>query len=274
MKILFTKAKWERFEQELEPFLADTKAAGFDATEIYTPSVRESPSECIRLHESVGLKLVAQIITEGATPAEHMRVLEERFLRAVECGPILVNCHTGRDIWPMDDNLRIFDRALELEARHGIPFCHETHRSRPLFSGPSTAALLEARPALKLTADFSHWMCVHETDLADQPGALAAAVQASHHVHARVGHSQGPEVPDPRVAEWRPWLERSLEIWRRIVAARRASGAGFLTIAPEFGPPPYMPTLPATGEPLADAWEINCWMRQFLKGAIPDPDSK
>lgn len=265
MKIILAKAKWERWDQPLLPFLEDAAGAGFSATEIYIPAMAESPEECARFHRLAGLGLVAQIITEGQDVSDHIRCFEERFLKALDCGPLVVNSHSGRDIWSLDDNLRLFDKTLELEARHGVPICHETHRSRALFCAPAARAILAARPELKLTADFSHWLCVHESDLSDQQESVAAAISSACHIHARVGHSQGPEVADPRVPEWRQWLDLSLGFWRRIAEARRAGGAAFLTITPEFGPPPYMPTHPATGEPLADPWELNCWMAGFLR---------
>ncbi|MCX6971443.1 MAG: hypothetical protein NTV93_14995 [Verrucomicrobia bacterium] len=265
MNILLVKSKWERWEQPLLPFLEDAAAAGFAGTEIFIPAMTNSPEECQRFHRQAGLALIAQIITEGSTVVDHIRCFEERFLRALDCGPLLVNSHTGRDIWSLDDNLRLFDKALELEDRHGIPICHETHRSRALFCVPAARALLCARSNLKLTADFSHWLCVHESDLSDQMESVEIAVAAAHHIHARVGHSQGPQVADPRVSEWCAWLDLSLGLWRKIVAARRNSGASFLTITPKFGSPPYMPTDPATGLPLADAWKLNCWMADFLR---------
>jgi sugar phosphate isomerase/epimerase len=265
VKIIAVKSKWERWEQPLRPFLEEAASAGFSATEIYIPAMAESPAECGRLHQQAGLALLAQIITEGTEVSDHIRCFEERYLKALDCGPLLVNSHSGRDIWSMEDNLRLFDKALELESRHGVPICHETHRSRALFSAPAARALLAARPELKITADFSHWLCVHESDLSDQQESVTAAVSAAWHIHARVGHSEGPQVPDPRVPEWRAWLNLSLGFWRRIADTRRAAGAAFLTITPEFGPPPYMPTHPATGQPLADAWELNCWMADFLR---------
>jgi sugar phosphate isomerase/epimerase len=273
MNIIFVKSKWERWAQPLLPFLEDAANAGFSATEVYIPGMAESPEECGRLHRQAGLALVAQIVTEGPTVSDHMRCFEERFLRALNCGPLLVNSHSGRDIWSVDDNLRIFDKALELEDRHGVPICHETHRSRAMFSAPATKALLAARPELKITADFSHWLCVHESDLSDQKETVELAVSAAWHIHARIGHSQGPEVPDPRVPEWRTWLDLSLCFWRGIADFRRDAGADFLTVTPEFGPPPYMPTHPASGLPLADAWELNCWMADFLRRELKAPTS-
>ena len=175
-----------------------------------------------------------------------------------------MNAQTGRDHFAFADSLRIFERGEALREAATVPLLHETHRGRALFSAPATAAFLAALPGLRLTADFSHWFCVHESDLADQPEAVASAVAASHHVHARIGFAEGPQVGDPRGEAFLPWLERHLELWRRIVAAREREGRPFLTLTPEFGPAPYMPLRPIENEPVADAWAVNVWMRDRL----------
>jgi hypothetical protein len=41
------------------------------------------------------------------------------------------------------------------------------------------------------------------------------------------------------------------------MAPRRAEGREWFTLTPEFGPPEYMPCLPFTRQPVADAWEVN-----------------
>ena len=148
--------------------------------------------------------------------------------------------------------------------RAGLPLRHETHRGRALFTAPAAAAYLQALPGLQLTADLSHWFCVHESDLADQPENVAATIAAAHHVHARVGFDEGPQAGDPRGEAFARWLELHLGLWRRIVAARKADGCAFLTITPEFGPAPYMPLLPLENVPVADAWAVNVWMRDRL----------
>jgi len=38
-----------------------------------------------------------------------------------------------------------------------------------------------------------------------------------------------------------------------------------LTITPEFGPFPYMVSLPGTNEPIANQWEVNLFMMNLLK---------
>ncbi|WP_309399450.1 sugar phosphate isomerase/epimerase family protein [Cerasicoccus maritimus] len=268
MDLIFTKSKWEMWDDPLEEFLQRAVADGFDAVEIFLPAQPESASEIAQRVADHGLLLVAQIITEGDTPAEHIAVMRDRFAFAVETKPLLVNSHTGSDVFSFEENCEIFRVACELAESAGILFTHETHRGRLTSSGPQTKRLLEAIPELRLNADFSHWFCVHESDLSNQGENVELAIQRSSHIHARVGFSEGPQVPDPLAPEYSEWTELHLALWRRIIKARQSAGAEFLTITPEFGPPPYMPVEPFSGRPLADAWEVNVRFNAYLKSAL------
>jgi hypothetical protein len=44
----------------------------------------------------------------------------------------------------------------------------------------------------------------------------------------------------------------------------RRSCKPFATFTAEFGPPGYMPTVPFTGKPVADLWEVNQWMTDYI----------
>lgn len=271
MELIFAKTKWEAWDEPLVPFLRRAVSAGFEATEIFIPSLTEPAEEVARAHASAGLRLVAQIVTEGATLADHARSLEERYLRAIACKPLIVDCHTGSDAFTHEENLELFARACELERVHGVSLCHELHRGRALYNAPDTLRYLRALPALRINADLSHWQVVHESgDLTRHAAAVDAVIAQAHHIHARVGHGEGPQVPDPRAPEWAAQLAVNVGWWRRIVAARRAEGRTFLTISPEFGPEPYMPTIPFENRPVADPWEINCWMRDHLRRELAD----
>jgi sugar phosphate isomerase/epimerase len=264
MRVLLAKSGWEAPGLTLPELLGRIADAGFDAAELYLPGRPESPAEIARLCATAGLKLVLQIATDGRTVDAHAASLESLYARACEAGPLLVNAQTGRDHFAFADSVRLFERARALETAAGVPLLHETHRGRALFTAPATAEYLKAVPGLRLTADLSHWFCVHESDLADQPESVAAAIEAADHVHARVGFPEGPQVGDPRGEAFSPWLDLHMALWRRIVAARKRDGRAFLTITPEFGPAPYMPVRPLENEPVADAWAVNVWMRDRL----------
>jgi len=265
MKILFAKSKWEMWDDPLEDFLKRAYADGFDAVEIYLPALSETPREIKDRVDAYGLKLIAQITTEGRTPCDHMASLKARFDFAAQTDPLFVNGHTGSDFFSFAENVRILKAGCELERESGIKFTQETHRGRALFTLPATRDYLKLIPALRLNADFSHWFCVHESDLSNQPEHLEAAIQHSYHIHARVGHSEGSQVVDPLSPDAAEFTSVSISYWRRILDARRREGCPWLTLTPEFGPSPYMPTDPKSGAPLADPWETNVRFLSHLK---------
>lgn len=265
MRLAFCKSKWEMWDDPLDTFVQRTAADGFTATEIYLQSVPEEPDEIVALHREHSLDLIGQILTEGATVTDHLHSLDAQFDRALRCEPVLINHHAGRDIFSFDDNLRIFQRIMNLSREQEVPVVVETHRGRPTYSAVETRRFLEALPELRLTADFSHWMVVHESDLGDQPDTVEQAIRRSDHIHARVGYEEGPQVPDPRAPEWKAHVANHLRLWRRIVDHHRQAGTEVLTITPEFGPPHYMHTLPFSNEPVGDTWAINVFMKELLE---------
>ena len=71
-----------------------------------------------------------------------------------------------------------------------------------MFAASLTRQYMEKIPELKLTFDVSHWCNVHESMLADQQETMNMALQRVEHIHARIGHPEGPQVNDPRAPEW------------------------------------------------------------------------
>lgn len=264
MELIFAKSKWEVWNEPTKEFLRRVKADGFDATEFYLNEGPDSPEDLIHLHTEYGLKLIAQIVTEGRNFKEHFDSLSRLADKVLKCSPVLVNCQPGRDYFPFDENLKILEKLVELSEGTGILFTAETHRGRCTYSLIETAKYLEALPQLCLTTDVSHWMVVHESDLSAQTDNLDLAVSASRHIHARVGYEEGPQVTDPRAPEWEAHLNNHISIWQKIADNCKSIGMKYMTITPEFGPPKYMHTIPFSNEPVADPWEINTAMKEIL----------
>ena len=265
IQTLFAKACWEVYDKPLDWFIQQTVGAGWNATEIYLKDRPESRGEILRLHRESGLKLIAQISSTGSNPAEHLSSLRQNYLDALDYEPLFVTSHTGRDIFTFDENRMLFEGALELSLREGVPLLHETHRGRALFTGPLCRAYLEALPGLCLTADFSHLLCVHESNLWDQPETVDAIIAAADHIHARIGFCEGPQLSAPQNPAYRDWVDLSVGFWTRIRARMAGEGREYMTATPEFGQPLYAPIDATSPRPVADPWESNHWMRDELR---------
>jgi len=252
------------WDDPLEVFLERVRASGFEASEIYLGSLHESPAEITRLHTSYKLQLIGQILTQGQSYQDHMKSLESQFEFASQCQVAFINSHAGRDIFSFAENVQIFQRIAQLSRGSGIPILIETHRGRPTYSAIETRKYLEAVPELRLTADFSHWMVVHESDLADQRANIELAITRADYIHARVGYAEGPQIPDPRAPEWGHAVTTHLQLWQQIIDQHKRNGKESLYITPEFGPPAYMHTVPFTNQPVGDVWEQNVYMKDLL----------
>ena len=176
--------------------------------------------------------------------------------------PLKVNSQTGKDFFSFLQNKELIDAA----SSSGMQVIHETHRNKFSFAAHITKAYLENMPGLRITLDASHWVNVAESFLDDQALAMQLAVERTDHIHARVGYPEGPQVPDPRIDEWQEALRKHLSWWDCVVKHKKKQSPDEpLTISPEFGPFPYMVNIPASGEPIADQWEVNSFMMDLLK---------
>ena len=118
--------------------------------------------------------------------------------------------------------------------------------------------------------DFSHWVCVAERLLPDAADVIERAAQHALHLHCRVGYEQGPQVSDPRAPEWAKHLAVHEGWWHTIWQAQRQRGVTQTTLAPEFGPAPYLPLLPYTQEPVANLEAICDLMSERQQASFYD----
>jgi sugar phosphate isomerase/epimerase len=271
MKLLFGCAWWGLDHLGIECMLHRIKDAGFDAVEMYVPQTRKEIAALRRALNKVDLVLIVHHFTAGGKcPKQYALSFRELLLQAASLEPLLINSHTGKDTWSYDDNLQLFGIAEAVTRETGVPIVHETHRGRALFCGPVTRRYLEAMPSLRINADFSHWANVHESLMEDQFDTMQLSIERADYIHARVGHAQGPQVGDPRGPRWMRELSVFTSWWQRIVERHVAGNRTQLVITPEFGPPPYTAHLPFSCRQASNAWEVNVFMKQYLK-AIFNP---
>lgn len=276
MQLTFHKSFWEaqcNNEQELRGLLTTIKQEGYQGSELFLPFYPVAASETVKAHQALELAIITGIGTDGNNIKQHMESLERQVAQAMTFSPLFINSHTGRDIFSLADNLKLFERALELEQEYGITITHETHRFRPTFSTLNTEILLNELPQLKLNLDISHWMVVHESDLSDQQIRVNTLLKNVHHIHARVGFEEGPQVTDPQDACWQEHLNNHTSLWQSVLDLAHQRGETHFTITPEFGPFPYAHVTPHTDQTLTNIWAANYFIKQHLQQTLVLPSS-
>ncbi|KAM6482104.1 hypothetical protein HDV62DRAFT_390947 [Trichoderma sp. SZMC 28011] len=152
------------------------------------------------------------------------------------------------DDWNIEESIKFYEGTIKIDRELDVSgfVCHETHRSRSLFSPWVTRLILEAVPELRLTADFSHWMVVGERLLDDGEGdrtTMEAIVPHVSHIHTRVGTTQATQCPAPTHPDFdreRFCYER---LWGNILKYqfKKNGPDALITFVPEYGPFPYHP---------------------------------
>lgn len=266
MNIKVLSPLWGHEHIPLKSFLQKVKDAGYDGVDTWLP---DSPSDKKLLFDFIQqneLHLVChQHEAWGTTFKEFKDSYQKNLEGCAVPGPLLINSHTGKDYFTLEQNLELVDIAQEFSAKTGVVVVHETHRGRIGYSPQQIAGIFERRKDFLITADLSHWTCVTESMLDNFTEIVETAIHRTRYIHARVGYEQGPQVPDPRAPEWQYALEKFLGWWDRIVAINRALNTPILPITTEFGPPPYMPIVPFTRRPVADQFGINCFMKDLVR---------
>lgn len=265
MKIKILSPQWGHEHLPISQFLDKIRASGYDGVDTWIPLDKDEKRVLFDYLQKYGMDLVShQHRAEGSTFNEFKASFIKNLHECAEPGPLLINSHTGRDYFSFEQNLELVDIALEFSAKTGIRIAHETHRGRLGYSPQMISDFFAARSGFRITADFSHWVCVTESMLQNFTAILNEAINRSDYIHARVGFEQGPQVADPRAPEWAYALNNFLNWWDQIVSVNAQNGCDTLPITTEFGPEPYMPKIPFSDKPMANQFEINCYMKDLL----------
>lgn len=264
-KVLFFQTDWGN-KLSLDEFLQRTKSDGYDGIEVWFPQSEDAQQ---KLKEGLA-KYDLQVIflhgtNKGESSEEALKEYEEGLRKVMAWKPVKVNSHTGSDLWTQEENQRFIEMATKLSKELDVPVVHETHRGRFSFNLVSTQSIVQSSPDLRLNLDVSHWMVVHERLLKLNEPLLKTILPRVDHIHARVGYSEGPQVNDPSAPEWANELKVHLDIWEAIIQNHPEDT---FTITTEFGPPPYLPTVPFTNVPISDQWAANVFIMKAIKNRL------
>jgi sugar phosphate isomerase/epimerase len=257
--------------------LQDVKKAGYNGMEWYPYAAREDYKAVVKLLEQYDLDFTIVMTVFGQTETFdiYLEALEKQLLdlSAIQTPnkrPLQISAQTGREFFTKEQVNACFLCCKKVSNATGISIHQETHRNKWAYAAHEVYAQLKKHPDLTLTLDISHWFCVSESYLHDQEVAVDLAIQHTKHVHARVGHTQGPQVWEPTAPEYAEALNEHLRIWDKWVRHMKQSGVSCCTITPEFGPPPYMVFANREGTPFDEQWRLNLWMKDLLQQRYAD----
>lgn len=269
MKLLILCTQWGNQHLPLQDFFTKVKEAGYDGIDTGVPEDVNEKKKFISLLDEYQLAIVShQYQAKGNTIEAYCKSLEYFLSLSMESNPLLINSHSGRDYFSIDEQLRVIDTVEEFSLKNNIVVAHETHRGHIGYSPYNTMELFNNRPAMKITADFSHWTCVTESYLEQSPEILEEAIKRTSHLHARIGFTEGPQISDPRLTYWKEPVAIFESWWDKIIAYHKSINTNTFTITPEFGPPPYMWVVDE--KPIATQWDINLYIKKRLEEKYSD----
>ena len=242
--------------------VAEILEAGYDGIEaiLFTPGEHAELKPVLRRRR---IPFKGTIWTRDAGPAvaDHLRVFQAQLEALIRTGADSINVIGGYDCWSPGQADRYFEAALKAGAAAGLPVAHEIHRNSALFHPTAVRRILQRFPEVRLTCDFSHWVVACERLIDDQLDLVRLCGARADHLHTRVGTEQAPQVADLRAPEALPYLLTFERWWDIVWEEQLARGVKVSTSCPEFGPPPYLPTLPYSGQPVANLAELCDWQK-------------
>lgn len=276
MEIKYCCTYWGSEKEAPDVFVDKVLSAGYDGIEIFLLSLKDRFTEEL-IHEvedvmnkKADFTFIAQhiVAVENDSVNDYINRVKQNLTELAAFQPSFINAHTGKDYFSFDDNCRLIEAALNISSKTGVRILHETHRGRFSFHAASLLPYLYKFPEMELVGDFSHFCTVSESMLEDQEQIIQQIIPHVAHIHARVGQEQGPQVNDPFAPEWKNHFAQFEKWWQAILEDRKKKNTPIVTITPEFGPLPYMPSMPFTMQPLGNQWEINIKMMQHLKNTL------
>lgn len=264
---------WGSETEAINVFIDNAISHGFNGIEIHIPKHNDFENTLVKKVETIKQHLpefilVPQQVTgvKQETPNNYLSGVMEHLEQLKRFHPTFINSHTGKDHYSFSDNCRIIEAIETFSIKNKVKVYHEIHRGRFTFHSATTLKYLEKFPELKLVGDLSHWCVVSESMLEDQAAIIEKVIPHIHHIHARVGFEQAPQVNHPFAPEWESKRQLFLAWWQQIVDHHHKKNS--ISITPEFGPFPYMPQSPFDQKPLAQQQELNLEMKLYLQAHL------
>ncbi len=271
-KVKFFCPRWGFETIPWNEFLRSVKDAGYSGIEWFPFSEENDYEEVLRLlhYYNLDFSIVMAVTKPYNSFEDYISSLKIDLhklmeIRSEQKAPLFISAQTGREFFNEDQILNCLQVCNNIQEQYGVPIYQETHRNKWPYAAHTVAPILKKNKHVLLTLDVSHWFCVSESYLEDQQDAVNDAIIHTRHIHARVGHTEGPQVWDPANTEYTEALNEHLKVWDKCIDLAQQKKKNYFTITPEFGPPPYMVKGNRNISFIKEQWRLNLWMKDFLE---------
>ena len=265
MKLTLIRHLWGvDLTRDLRQYAAQWHTIGYEAVEV---SLRFVPDRAcfLRFLKDEAFQWVPQIFSHdfvpGGTVREHLASLREQMEECLAHGPLFFNAHSGCDAWSARRRRKISTPRPSI-SKGNWAYRSRTRRignaisaspgrrgtswkSSPTWRSPPTLAIgsASANACWPTRATPSPWP--PNTAGTSTPGWVLRKVRRCR-----------TRRPRNMRRNLRRTSRGGLQIWQ----SQRERGFTHSTLTPEFGPPPYLHTLPHTHVPVADLTAVCDWM--------------
>lgn len=266
MNISYFYPRWGSEHLNWKDFLYRIKDVGFQGVEIGLPPSIGETEEMLQLLEEFELQFILQHYeTNSHEFLSHRKLYNDTLTTLASYHPYLINSHTGKDHFSIEQNSILLKDADLIEQSSKVTITHETHRGRFSFSPFNVMNYIKDNPSLKLTLDISHWFCVTESLLEHFDDELNLISQQVEHLHARFGHTQGPQIEDIQDDIHNEVKARHFQIWDSLIQYKKNTDCKNFPITMEVGPWPYLRSRLSPSQNWDIQFKQNCLLLHTFK---------
>lgn len=249
-------------EWPLERKLAEIKAAGFDAFDVWVSGATEEDLarwEAGAKAHSLGVGVeFALAQAEDADPA---------IAAAKRLGSVYLDAHVASSFTPEAEAETLLRGLVERCRAAGVPLVVQTHRGRVTQDLLRTVGYAQRIPELRFDLDFSHYIVAGEMGgefSKEAAAALFVLADRAIMLDGRVSNGEQVQV-DVENPAYRRHVARTAAMWKHVMVRwlKYAERGEVFPFRVELGPPDYA-VLDRDGREISDRWEQQKAIRALV----------
>jgi hypothetical protein len=250
-------------EWPLEKKLAEIKAAGFDAFDVWVGEAKEE--DLARWEAGAKASGLAVGVEFGPNRPEDA---DAAITAAKRLGSVYLDAHAAGYFTPEIEAEALLRGLVERCRAASMPLVIQTHRGRVTQDLLRTVGYAQRIPDLRFDADFSHYIVAGEMGGEFSKEAAAAffvLMDRAIMLDGRVSNGEQVQV-DLDNAAYRRHVERISAMWKYVMARwlRAAEPGEVFPFRIELGPPDYA-ILGADGREITDRWAQQKTMKALVE---------